>query len=92
MRWAGRARWIASLAVAAYNIGTAENPRITSYNVCYTKLLRGWSKRQFREVVAQLDRCGERAAQKGDRVAASSLTAVRITSYNVCYTKLLRAP
>ncbi len=26
LRWAGRALWIASFAIAAYNIGTAENP------------------------------------------------------------------
>jgi len=47
-----------------------------SLSSLFGKPLFGWSKRQFREVVAQLDRCGERAAQKGDRVAASSLTAV----------------
>ena len=48
--------------------------RITSYNVCYTKLLR-FNINEKDTVVG---------------IAASGGTPYRITSYNVCYTKLLR--
>ena len=68
-------------------------PRITSYNVCYTKLLR-------------FSRCfGGCFAFGGHRSGSSSGFGScigfalgnfsghgRITSYNVCYTKLLRVP
>ena len=63
--------------------------RITSYNVCYTKLLR---------VSGHLDlhaRFEEQAAALlGTETAllfGSGFLTNRITSYNVCYTKLLRA-
>ena len=51
--------------------------RITSYNVCYTKLLR-YGRRCKRACTAPS--------------LTRSLHAYRITSYNVCYTKLLRVP
>ena len=59
--------------------------RITSYNVCYTKLLR-------LVLVLQLSGCsmGWQAMQKHRISDDQLLPAVRITSYNVCYTKLLR--
>ena len=57
------------------------DPRITSYNVCYTKLLRLLAHARFlRETY-------------GDDIGivfAGPCVANRITSYNVCYTKLLR--
>ena len=68
--------------------------RITSYNVCYTKLLRGRTLAlglaQVQEdglhSVAHLGRQGLAAAGDGVEVDRRH----RITSYNVCYTKLLR--
>ena len=51
--------------------------RITSYNVCYTKLLRK----------AELHYPPETEQQAGER---ENRDQARITSYNVCYTKLLR--
>ena len=63
--------------------------RITSYNVCYTKLLRwalllqgaqGVGKSYFGNVMQMI---------LGELVRNLEPTA-RITSYNVCYTKLLR--
>ena len=62
--------------------------RITSYNVCYTKLLRTggtplWSEAQTVSVT------------KGIYNVTLGLNPfppdLRITSYNVCYTKLLRS-
>ena len=50
--------------------------RITSYNVCYTKLLRVILKFSFIKEVSNMSFISQRDA--------------RITSYNVCYTKLLR--
>ena len=52
-------------------------PRITSYNVCYTKLLRIQSVAIVHE-----------NTNFGNGVAEAEKN--RITSYNVCYTKLLR--
>ena len=51
--------------------------RITSYNVCYTKLLR---------------RCAYPIKVKlaTECKSLTHYTKGRITSYNVCYTKLLR--
>ena len=59
--------------------------RITSYNVCYTKLLR-----------SVLAAKAIRSVALGIVVTALIQTAIggtglRITSYNVCYTKLLRS-
>ena len=53
--------------------------RLTSYNVCYTKLLR-----------VHLAQLGHHVVQDLDVAAEQDLLAHRITSYNVCYTKLLR--
>ena len=70
--------------------------RITSYNVCYTKLLRTYSAK------AIINKKGEQLTdfiyytlnefKDGIAVASDDLTTffIRITSYNVCYTKLLR--
>ena len=69
-------------------------PRITSYNVCYTKLLR-WHRhlqwlhdlslagdvRQHADVRESVHLCSTDVRGRCD---------LRITSYNVCYTKLLR--
>ena len=62
--------------------------RITSYNVCYTKLLRGenpeendlWFKYKIPETGGGLSSTPFDLVKFGNR----------ITSYNVCYTKLLR--
>ena len=51
--------------------------RITSYNVCYTKLLR------------IPDRYPTLFSVPGEQ-PATIVSGFRITSYNVCYTKLLR--
>ena len=61
--------------------------RITSYNVCYTKLLRTSS--------ASNDHANRPAAislriRASPRSMAVRSLRLRITSYNVCYTKLLR--
>ena len=61
--------------------GSQRLPRITSYNVCYTKLLRGWRWLAWYDT-AQPD--------LSSRATASCTLVSRITSYNVCYTKLLR--
>ena len=74
--------------------------RITSYNVCYTKLLRA-------EVVGVLAFFGPSFRLGTERIEAELIPMLqeaggaisaglgylgdRITSYNVCYTKLLRA-
>ena len=82
------------------------NARITSYNVCYTKLLRHFRRRfgypeeqprrhpQWLKIPAP---AGDAAAQVEKLVSGLDLGTVcqsaqcpRITSYNVCYTKLLR--
>ena len=57
----------------------SQRSRITSYNVCYTKLLRP---------VATSRSPPRRAPPSTSPPPAST---PRITSYNVCYTKLLRA-
>ena len=54
-------------------------PRITSYNVCYTKLLRGRDPQGIPS-----HRARPQHADPG------IVHTDRITSYNVCYTKLLR--
>ena len=59
----------------------AEMRRITSYNVCYTKLLRNGLFRH-KDIQALRDFDEEDPTE----TEASN----RITSYNVCYTKLLR--
>ena len=68
--------------------------RITSYNVCYTKLLRRFhfalglcyrEKRMFDEAIRS-----HRTAVQLSGGMPVMLGWLRITSYNVCYTKLLR--
>ena len=61
--------------------GRCSSNRITSYNVCYTKLLR--YVLYARGAVGLGD--GVEASRAGSLVGRG-----RITSYNVCYTKLLR--
>ena len=56
--------------------------RITSYNVCYTKLLRQLF-RAFRDFYQDKMR-------RFHTLPGWKQQFIRITSYNVCYTKLLR--
>ena len=58
--------------------------RITSYNVCYTKLLRVLANSQ--ESAYKISKSG----YKSVTLEGEFFEANRITSYNVCYTKLLR--
>ena len=60
--------------------------RITSYNVCYTKLLREAGKFLSAGILDGTESPGKVAAG----ALGKSLKKARITSYNVCYTKLLR--
>ena len=78
--------------------------RITSYNVCYTKLLRLLMIPNMYKIAGELLPGVFHVSARA--IAASSLSifgdhqdvmaarqtgfAIRITSYNVCYTKLLR--
>ena len=77
--------------------------RITSYNVCYTKLLRYLSRcrsvymrRRNSSDCINGRRTGNAANQaslpRRERLQAKAYACqqCRITSYNVCYTKLLR--
>ena len=71
--------------------------RITSYNVCYTKLLRIVSLMPFfvmSTCVRSLMSCSASRSPVTSSASMPSdshfLANVRITSYNVCYTKLLR--
>ena len=61
--------------------------RITSYNVCYTKLLR--ITRKLTPIAAQATATHCRRVIVSRRKTKPN---TRITSYNVCYTKLLRSP
>ena len=103
-----------SICTAAYNheqyVGKAiesvlaqeVNFRITSYNVCYTKLLRNGpsyidiSARYYRNKSAPQDLANKVISGgtgnwgNGVMIAHPQLSTSRITSYNVCYTKLLR--
>ena len=60
-----------------------DNTRITSYNVCYTKLLRD-DKLSKLNIIQNF--------KKGllEEIGSKQQILTRITSYNVCYTKLLR--
>ena len=80
--------------------------RITSYNVCYTKLLRrasidgGLTITANNGALSLMTSNNMDATATGDGASATSAEGtsvgvgvainVRITSYNVCYTKLLR--
>ena len=73
-----------------------DQARITSYNVCYTKLLRFIASGMDDYVSKPMD-TGEvtaaisRALRNGTQAPEPSPAEMtRITSYNVCYTKLLR--
>ena len=77
-------------------LGYRDTDRITSYNVCYTKLLRlelaldaGAGLQQAQVQAQQLDvpQCRRHLASG---YAQGQALDHRITSYNVCYTKLLR--
>ena len=81
--------------LSALGLGFTPFDRITSYNVCYTKLLR-WHRADLAAVaiLPRLRRPGQSAYGGGCRRGLSGGLrdpgADRITSYNVCYTKLLR--
>ena len=69
--------------------------RITSYNVCYTKLLRALGQ-VLPYLYPQDQACSEAESIfaidiDADPRPVSFLGLDRITSYNVCYTKLLRS-
>ena len=67
--------------------------RITSYNVCYTKLLRYSARAERAGLGDQVRFVGAADDVRSLYAAADCLilpTRYRITSYNVCYTKLLR--
>ena len=66
--------------------GQQPHHRITSYNVCYTKLLRT-AIRDNNPVIFFEDKM---MYQLKGPVPEEEYTIPRITSYNVCYTKLLR--
>ena len=87
-------RWIYGMS---WRTIAGKKNRITSYNVCYTKLLREYnvpygfrSKKVFNE-----DHLRQSMKALQNSILFSGdferiLDNVRITSYNVCYTKLLR--
>ena len=73
--------------------------RITSYNVCYTKLLRYWEgvRHQYAAFESGLEAPASEVylhempgGQFTNLKAQARSMGLRITSYNVCYTKLLR--
>ena len=69
--------------------------RITSYNVCYTKLLRVVLKLldSIEQIYSGLEIAKERPIKGYIQVfqmVGVIIGGIRITSYNVCYTKLLR--
>ena len=71
----GRELLRARIANGSFAALTGDARRITSYNVCYTKLLR----------------CVDPGIGFGKTLDHNLAILRRITSYNVCYTKLLRA-
>ena len=69
--------------------------RITSYNVCYTKLLRNTSPSFHNEIFTSPDESEitTDTASNNNSTTKNNIHFIyffRITSYNVCYTKLLR--
>ena len=88
---------------SAATLGSGASPirRITSYNVCYTKLLRcipSWTVAISRQAatasgeLAAMARASFSVSSRSVSAGRTRLTSPirRITSYNVCYTKLLR--
>ena len=67
--------------------------RITSYNVCYTKLLRSPDSKwlAYAKAAANNFRQITLWSLEDNSIHKVTDTFARITSYNVCYTKLLRA-
>ena len=82
---AARAHWFADEETDAAEPDDA-NSRITSYNVCYTKLLRVIQPHVYPKLRAG---CGT-GVGLGQFQEREMPGLTRITSYNVCYTKLLR--
>ena len=97
---------ILALGVIAFGVATAAGvlmARITSYNVCYTKLLRVSVETvtfETSSAAIRPEQARSLAATLLDRTVGSLTGSLhsegmflmaRITSYNVCYTKLLRA-
>ena len=86
-----------------FTLARMDTIRITSYNVCYTKLLRFklkilfWGRKRIRDkqwaVRYSLFCPAEQLFQRERRWRLQKCPAlgIRITSYNVCYTKLLRS-
>ena len=76
---------------------SARKHRITSYNVCYTKLLRTSqmkkSMSRCKSPFSVLPRAvsNQKSAQPVKPAQCFLPDRFRITSYNVCYTKLLRS-
>ena len=68
------------------DVTTIGRSRITSYNVCYTKLLRGGRAVRWAETLKIW--CDNNNIDL--ELANTRFRGHRITSYNVCYTKLLR--
>ena len=73
--------------------------RITSYNVCYTKLLRIILFRKDKKFADSIENYFliwienkefQKELEKEGFDISGNLSESRITSYNVCYTKLLR--
>ena len=68
--------------------------RITSYNVCYTKLLRVVEAGEALGIaggrIAEAADLGLVGEEQTEHAADAGGGERRITSYNVCYTKLLR--
>ena len=69
--------------------------RITSYNVCYTKLLREIKEKfgdTIYEIVNGVTKINEIYYDTFEEKQSENYRKliIRITSYNVCYTKLLR--
>ena len=95
-----------ALHLARVFLGAQVDRRITSYNVCYTKLLRGMTDELeimlgiVREKSLYPDRILFQIIDDDESVlylpeyrihiCRNSKYEPRITSYNVCYTKLLR--
>ena len=81
-----------ALAWVLLAVGLCLMSRITSYNVCYTKLLRLQQQLQASDALtspAETRRYLQARLRHYPHEVFACLF-LRITSYNVCYTKLLR--